>query len=309
LKVILVHNPDAGESANITADHLLRAIGRAGHTARYQSTNDQDWHKALDAPTDIIAVAGGDGIVGRVAKQCAGRERPIAILPLGIANNIAHCLGLTDVSLNDLVGQWRTAPHETIDLAWATGPWGSRPFIEGMGVGLFADLMSKLDARGNIDLAHLKSAEDKVAWVQKVLRNHLSHYTSFEMKVFLDGRDLSGEFILLEALNIQFIGPNLHFAPHADPTDGLLDLALFYEGQQEDLIHQLVENGRETPPRPTPPRDVLRGRLLEIEFQRPPIHIDDEVWPEQLMTSLPSPVQVTVSVKRNSIAFLGRNHP
>jgi diacylglycerol kinase (ATP) len=305
MKVTLVHNPDAGTGGGITADHLLQAIGKAGYSARYQSTKEPDWHRALDAPADIIAVAGGDGIVGRVAKRCVGRGTPIAVLPLGTANNIARCLGLTEIPLDRLVEQWHTAPRETIDMAYATGPWGSLAFIEGMGVGLFTEIMSQLDARGNLDLAHLVHPEEIIASVQDVLIVHLSRYPSFKMKVFLDGRDLSGDFLLLEALNIQSVGPNLCLAPDANPSDRMLDLAVFYEGQQDDLIHQIVGNGKGTPPL-RPPRVVHRGRLLEMELQGLPVHIDDQAWPEQTSQSLSSPLEITASIKGDSLTFLGR---
>ena len=300
MKVTLIHNPDAGTGTRVTADQLLRPIGNAGHTATYQSSKARNWHRALDVPADIIAVAGGDGIVGRVAKRCVGRGTPIAILPLGTANNIARCLGLTDIPLERLVEQWRTAPHQTIDLAWATGPWGSRAFIEGMGVGLFTEIMSQLDSNGNLDLAHRSRPEEVIATVQDVLIGHLARYPSFKMKVFLDGRDLSGDFLLLEALNIPFVGPNLCLAPDANPSDRLLDLALFYEGQQDDLIHQLVGNGRGL----KQPR-VERGRLLEMELRGLPVHIDDKGWPQQDSRSSSSPIEITASIKGDSLTFLG----
>jgi diacylglycerol kinase (ATP) len=302
MKVTLVHNPDAGTGSPVTAGQLLRTIGNAGYTARYQSIKDPDWHRALDAPADIIAVAGGDGIVGRVAKRCVGRGTPIAVLPLGTANNIARTLGLIDIPLDRLVEQWHAAPREKVDVACTTGPWGSLNFIEGMGVGLFTEIMSELDARGNRDLAHLSSADEKIASVQDVLKTHLSHYASFKMKVFLDGRDLSGEFILLEALNIQCVGPNLCLAPDASPGDGLLNLAVFYEGQQEDLFSQLVENGNRTTPPPRPSLVVPRGRRLELELQGLPVHIDDEIWSPENQSS--SPIEVTASINGESLTFL-----
>jgi diacylglycerol kinase family enzyme len=300
MKVTLVHNPDAGTGDSVTASELVRAIAKAGYTTRYQSTKEPHWHRALDAPTDIIAVAGGDGIVGRVAKRCVGRGTPIAVLPLGTANNIARCLGLADIPVDRLVEQWKTAPHEKMDVARATGPWGSVAFIEGIGVGLFTEIMSQLDSRGNLDLAHLLHPEDKIASVQDALVVHLSRYPSFKMKVFLDGHDLSGKFILLEALNIQSVGPNLCLAPSADPSDGLLDLAAFYEGQQDDLIDQLGKNGSGTlAARP------IRGRLLEIELKGLPVHIDDESWPKQRSQSSSSPIEITASIEGDSLTFLG----
>jgi diacylglycerol kinase family enzyme len=302
VKVTLVHNPDSGNGSRVTAGELLRTIGDAGYTTRYQSSKDPDWHRAIDAPADIIAVAGGDGIVGKVAKRCVGRGTPIAVIPLGTANNIARTLGLTDIPLDRLVEQWHAATHEKIDVACATGPWGSLNFIEGMGAGLFAEIMSGLDARGNSSLASLR-ANEKIASVQDVLRNQLSHYPSFTMKVFLDGRDLSGEFILMEVMNIQSVGPNLCFAPDTNPADGLLDLALFYEGQQDDLI-QFLENGKRTSSPPLP-LVVPRGRRLEIQVQGLPIHIDDEAWSPRNQS--PLPIEITATINGESLVFLGRS--
>ena len=39
---------------------------------RYQSSKDENWHSALEQSCDIVAVAGGDGIVGTVAKNLIG---------------------------------------------------------------------------------------------------------------------------------------------------------------------------------------------------------------------------------------------
>ena len=303
MKVTLLHNPDAGTGGRVTAAQLLQTIGKAGYSARYQSIKAAEWHNVLDAPTDIIAVAGGDGIVGRVAKRCIGRETPIAVLPLGTANNIARTLGLTDIPLNRFIEQWHRAPRTKVDVGCATGPWGKLSFIEGIGVGLFTEIMSRLDARGNLDLAHLLRADEKIASVQDVLRDQLSHYPSFNMKVFMDGRDLSGDLILLEAMNIRSVGPNLCLAPEADPSDGLLDLAVFYEGQQEDLIRQLVDPTRGNPP-PRPPLVVHRGQRLELAVQGLSLHIDDEALPQQNSQSLSSPTEVTATMNGDSIVFL-----
>lgn len=44
--------------------------------------------------TDVIVAAGGDGTVSTAARAVAGRDIPVAILPLGTANNIARSLGI-----------------------------------------------------------------------------------------------------------------------------------------------------------------------------------------------------------------------
>jgi len=67
---------------------------------------EKKWKKALKKPGDIVAVAGGDGTVGKVARRLIGSPTPIAILPLGTANNIANTLDVTGKSLKELIRSW-----------------------------------------------------------------------------------------------------------------------------------------------------------------------------------------------------------
>ena len=57
-------------------------------------------------------------------------------------------------------------------------------------------------------------------------RKRVWDWPAHELQITLDGEDLSGEYILLEVMNIQHIGPSLHLAPDANPGDGLLDVVL-----------------------------------------------------------------------------------
>ena len=119
-------------------------IQSAGHKVKYQSSKEKDWKKALKRRCDIIAVAGGDGIVGKVARRMIDSRIPIAVLPTGTANNIANTLGLTGQPLTDLIKGWKTARCVNFDAGVAKGPWGARPFVEGLGVGLFAEAMFRI---------------------------------------------------------------------------------------------------------------------------------------------------------------------
>ena len=68
MKVTLIHNPDAGDDTQPSGDQIIRLIRQAGHKAKYFSSKGKKWKKALKQPCDIVAVAGGDGTVGRVAE-------------------------------------------------------------------------------------------------------------------------------------------------------------------------------------------------------------------------------------------------
>jgi diacylglycerol kinase family enzyme len=143
MKVTLIHNPDAGSTDESCADDLANSIRAAGHSVTCRSCRSAGWENALLEPSDLVAVAGGDGIVGTVAKRMIGKSVPITVLPMGTANNIASTLGLTGIPNDDLIRGWGSARRIQLDLGTARGPWGKRYFIEGLGLGLFTDVESK----------------------------------------------------------------------------------------------------------------------------------------------------------------------
>lgn len=302
MKVVLIHNPDAGDDQQPSSDELLGLIRDAGHTARYQSSKDENWHSALEQACDIVAVAGGDGIIGTVAKHLIGRHVPIAVLPMGTANNIAKTLGLTDRPLEQLIAGWATAPRVKFDVGMASGPWDLKYFIEGLGIGLFTETMYRLDATNNVDLAHLDDTGEKVKSVLEILKERLPTFTPNRLKIALDGRDMSGEYVLLEVMNISYIGPNLRLAPHANPSDGLLDIVLVSKDEQDNLSRYLSQSIEGKLPHPG--LTVRTGQHLQIEWDGLTVHIDDEVWPHKASEFPISFNTIDVKVDRHALEFL-----
>ena len=302
MKVTLIHNPDAGSDEQPSAEELLELIGQHGHTVVYQSSKTDGWQTALHQAADLVAVAGGDGIVGKVAKQMIEIHTPIAVLPMGTANNIARTLGIMNAPLPQLVGGWPAARRSKFNVGVANGPWGCTHFIEGLGVGLFTDMMTRLDARGNIDLAHLTEPEEKITSVLEMLQARLHSCPEIKLQVTIDGRELSGDYILLEVMNIKSVGPNLLLAPSADPGDGLFDVVCLTRGAQETLNRCLSEC-KEDNPEPTG-LPVCRGKQIHIEWQGSPIHIDDQAWPGNGKVVAPSSTVMEITVASRDLEFL-----
>jgi diacylglycerol kinase family enzyme len=301
MKVTLIHNPEAGKS-RFSGSEILRLIREAGHSASYQSTEDDDWETALKEPGDIVAIAGGDGSVGKVARRLVGRSIPIAVLPLGTANNISKALGLAETPIERLIAEWDNARSIKFDVGIATGPWGSTCFIESLGAGLFAGTMSRLDARDNIELAHLSNAEDKMSYVLNMLSDQLRDFAVKKLTVSLDGEDRSGEYILLEAMNIGYIGPNLNLAPDAAPGDGLLDVVLLTRGEEDKLINYLED--RVTGAVTLPTLTTLRCREMQVVWEGFDIHIDDEAWPRSGSSFPLESANIDVKVDDQALEFL-----
>jgi diacylglycerol kinase (ATP) len=278
IKVTLIHNPKAGDRPRPSDDEIVRLIRKAGHKVKYQSCKEKKWKKALKKPCDIVAVAGGDGTVGKVARELIEKRIPIAVLPLGTANNIANSLGIANIPLQDLVASWNTARSINFDSGVAKGPWGSENFIESFGVGLFAETMLELDQSGGIELPSEKP-ERVIPAVMKILNDQVDHFPAKNMVIQLDGKDVSGDYVMLEALNIRYIGPNLDLVSAAQMNDGLLDIVFVTKRDRSKLRKHISDrlSGKNT-------RGILkvrRGQHLQIEWENSPIHIDDMTWPRE----------------------------
>lgn len=302
MRVTLIHNPEAGNEDPSSGDGLLRLIRDAGHSPRYQSSKHADWRRVLDEPTDLVAVAGGDGIVGKVAKHMVGKHIPVTLLPMGTANNIAATFDLKGRGLEQLIAGWAGARRVKFDVGVAEGPWGSTYFVEGLGVGVFTETMARLDARKNIDLSHHDATEKKIVSVLHIMRIRLEGSRSIPLKLSLDGRDLSGDYVLLEAMNIRSIGPNLRLAADADPGDGLLDVVLVPDGEREKL-HQYLSD-RIADKQSSPAVAVHRGQRLHIECDELRLHIDDDIWPSDGQHPPFSPMIIDVNLHSESLEVL-----
>ena len=269
MRVTLIHNPGAGSTGKGDARVLQGLLQGAGYRVRYQSSKDDDWKSALESPADLVVVAGGDGSVARVAKRMVGRRTPLALLPSGTANNIARSLGLLDRPFEELIRGWQHARRVKLDIGTAAGPWGERYFIEGVGAGLFARL-----------LAHpAKSKKKGVEGALRRLKQFAARCEPVELAALLDGKDISGRYILLEAVNLPYVGPNLHLAHDARPGDGQLGVVMVTEAQRDRLLHYLEQwqdNRERLAVLPT-----LQGRRLQIEWTGFELHIDDKLRPKE----------------------------
>jgi diacylglycerol kinase (ATP) len=282
----LLHNPTAGNE-RYTREALLALLAEAGYDPAYQSTKGKGFASALEEPAALVVVAGGDGAVGKVAKRLAGRGIPIAILPLGTANNIAKSLGVSG-SPRELVAAWRSARRQKVHIGCVRGPRAETPFIEGVGLGLFPWTMRRIratepsrrqrdDGRERMDLA--------IRELKEILRGSSAR----RWRVILDGEDLSGEYLAVEAMNISCIGPNLALAPGADPGDDLLDVVLVGSRDREELSDYLSR--RLSGPASPPKLPVHRSRSVRLTWDPLAVHVDDDIDPEA------SPVSATVDVR------------
>ena len=305
MRVTLIHNPGAGRTDHRGEEDLVALLEAAGHAVRYQSSKDDDWDRALDAPADLVVAAGGDGTVGRVARRMVGRNVPVAALPAGTANNIARTLGLVERTPEELVRSWEDARRVRLDIGMATGPWGKRSFVEGVGVGLFAALLARSDEKPPSKRPKKRKGKHAGKAVDDALRR-LSECAEdcevLEIAARLDGKDISGRYLMLEAVNLRYVGPSLFLGPDVELGDGLLDVVLAGEDERPRLIQYLDrwQDDRER----LAVLPTLQGKKLEIEWTGIPLHIDDKLRPKKSAGPEEIAGRVEISAGETSVEFL-----
>ncbi len=295
MRITLIHNPGAGTSGAKEATNLRRFLEQHGHDVRYRSTKEEGWKRALKKKADLIAVAGGDGTVGKVARRIVGRGLPIGVLPSGTANNIARTLGLVDKPFEQIVRGWEKPRHIKLDVGVVVAPWGKRYFVEGVGAGLFASALAKPSKR-------LKNSKKPVEGALERLKRIAKEAEPLELHAKLDGEDISGRYLMVEAVNLRYVGPNLHLAHDSRAGDGQFDVVLVSESERERLRYYLdhwQEDRERIAVLPT-----KRGRCLEIEWTGFALHIDDKLRPKPGMKPKEMAGLVEARLEGDTVEFL-----
>jgi diacylglycerol kinase (ATP) len=264
MDVLLFHNPSAGSGDHARKD-MLAALSRAGFHATYCSTKGHEFKEMLKEAADLVVVAGGDGTVRKVLTRIADRSIPIAILPLGTANNLATSLGIVG-NMQDHPAGWQTGRRQRFDIGRATGPWGERTFVEAVGCGIFAKAIgTKVDENA--------TREQKIRLGRDALLDILKKAAPLDVDVDVDGVRVEGDLLAVEGLNIGYIGSRLPIYPEANSGDRVFDVVCIRSDQRSDMLDWLA-----APDRAVSPAKAVHGRRLRIEYKEDtPVRIDDKL--------------------------------
>jgi diacylglycerol kinase family enzyme len=277
VRVTLIHNPAAGREGAGDARKLEKLLRGFGHKVRYHSSKEKGLRRVLRKDADVVAVAGGDGTVARVTRRMVGSDTPLAVLPSGTANNVARSLGLHDRHFEELIRGWDGARRVKLDVGIAAGPWGERYFLESVGAGLFANLFTH--EKSPAEQRRAKRKANPVEGALERLKQAAETLDPVEVNATLDEVDISGRYLLLEAVNLRYVGPNLHLVHDSQPGDGQLDVVMVTESERARLVRYLdhwQDNRERLAILPT-----QRGKRLQIEWTGFALHIDDKLRPKE----------------------------
>jgi diacylglycerol kinase family enzyme len=244
MRICLLYSESAGDGESQGAK-LRRAIEAAGHEVAHLVEKDTELARALEDTIDLVVAAGGDGTVARAATALAGQPVPLAVLPLGTANNIARSFGI-EGSIDAIIKSWDTAEPAGLDLGVLRVAETACRFIEGVGAGLIPQGIMAVPPSAHHDD---DSTDEKLQRAVRGYRQVLEQLQPRQWSVTLDGDQRDGAYLLLEVLNMPAIGPSLVMSQQADPHDGLLSVVIAEEHHRAELDAYLRHKaeGRETP--------------------------------------------------------------
>jgi diacylglycerol kinase (ATP) len=300
----LIHNESAGDGSH-DRDWLVGLLARAGYDVDYHSGKPSAIAAALDSDAELIAVAGGDGTVAKVAAQARPDGPPIAILPLGTANNIAISLGLgpwiergpasgrgpgSGRGIEELIAGWggfTVRPFHPID---SKGPWGRCRLIEGLGFGAIEEAIAGLPDTTDHESACRGYADAVITDDPELLELTIDGYTIIE------------RFAVLEISTIPLVGPNLRLAAAADPSTGKFAVSYIRDARDErQALARWILAPKDGTPAPVTMRTGARATLSD-RFQR--IRIDGKVKTASEKPGWDLDLPITLEAAAEPVRFL-----
>ena len=258
---LVLHGKAAARPEVRAAAEAVRADGhRVDVRVTWEAGDAVRLAKAAAAEgVDTVVAGGGDGTLNEVVSGVVDGSGPprcsLGLVPLGTANDFAHCCGLP---IQDLTAALRLAAESEarpIDLATiggrvvvnlASGGFGTRVTVE--------------------TPPDMKKALGKVSY----LLTGATRFNEFGAEPgSLRGPDFEweGQIVALAVGNGRQAGGGVQMCPEALLDDGLLDIAVLPDVPQEELgqkLRALAADGL-----PAVEREVVRARLPWVEIDAP----------------------------------------
>lgn len=290
----IFHNQSAG-STQYSRQQLISSITSAGFDCSYYSTEKDHWEKLIPEEADCIAIAGGDGTVHKIAAELLQHEMldkrfPIGLIPCGTANNIARMLNITGTP-EEIAESWKLKKIQPFDVVKISGIKDKEFIMEGLGFGVFPKLIKKMSDVEEAD------PEKKLRMALKQLHKIILNFKPKKCTIKIDDKEASGNYLMVEVMNIQSVGPNLNIAPTANVSDGLLDVVLIPESQRTELARYIQS-------RLLYGKDEaffgisLKASDVKVEWDGKLLHADDN------LVELKKPAIIELSVRKGVLGFL-----
>ena len=233
-KVRFIYNPYSGENAILhELDEVMKLHQEKGYqVVPYRIQRDTNISEALDIidrDYEYILIAGGDGTVDSVvnAMMARGIDLPIAILPVGTANDFGKFIGMPN-NIKRACKRILSTEAKAVDI----GKINDKYFINVASSGLFTDVSQKTDV-------NLKNTIGKLAYYLKGLEE-LPNFRKLNVRLRSKELNYNGQMYLILVFNGQTAG-NFKLANRADVMDGYLDVIMIKAVQVFEILPLFIK--------------------------------------------------------------------
>ncbi|MBA4385520.1 MAG: hypothetical protein C0410_12350 [Anaerolinea sp.] len=232
LRAKLIFNPSAGAARAhpieiVDIIHELQAQRIVPETFLVEPDCDLDGavKQALDKGFRFFVVCGGDGTISAVARILAGTDATLGVIPIGTQNNVPLTFGIPD-DIPAAIALLRTGKRVKVDLGKATCGKITTTFLEGVSIGLVAELFPSVD-----DIQH--GNLNRIGDFYKTLTSS----PPAEINIFLDKKkELHNLGHVVLVTNMPFVGFHYQVSPAKSFRDGFLDLIYFADLTKMELL-------------------------------------------------------------------------
>lgn len=275
-KIALIINPASGQQYPILfiANEILQKAKVPWDVYVTQKSGDgkRFVEQAINTGVDVVAVYGGDGTVMEVAEALASTNTPLAIIPGGTANIMAHELSLPlDPAL---VIQMLTDPNPavtTVDMGklviQTQDKTTERLFLLRLSIGFLAQMVNQTDRES-------KSKLGKFAYMLSLAQTVTSPENS-RFRVTIDDQELLLEGVSLVIANAGKIGVGeIKLTPSIFVQDGELDLMLIRSTDLGSLVSLTTGILIQQPS--TVNLSQWKGKSITVKTSRPQLLMCDD---------------------------------
>lgn len=215
MSVTVIYNPTSGGgNGKKVADKFRQFLIDKSIEAHFIETNLshnlKDVLKALDEVVSYVVI-GGDGTINDIINGLENLDIPLGILPAGTGNDFVKMIniGTSDEQ------RFETALNGQI-IKIDVGDCNGRKFLNGVGIGFDGQIVAAMQNKK-------KWLKGQAAYYYEVLRI-LSTYREKLFDFTLDKQKYQKDLILLTIGNGSTFGGGFRLTPHAQISDGLLDI-------------------------------------------------------------------------------------
>ncbi|AKS42350.1 diacylglycerol/lipid kinase family protein [Wenzhouxiangella marina] len=214
-RTLLLTNPGS-RSGDEDIARAVKSFERDGEVRQLRPDDPASLPEAIEvhgAWASRIVLGGGDGTVNLALDALLDCDRPLGLLPLGTANDLARSLDIPE-DLDKAVALIRDGGTRRIDVARANGV----SFVNAIGMGLGPQMTRMMDTDS-------KSRLGVLAYLLGILRA-LKAPPSFHARLSSEQQDTDGDFLQITVANGIHYGGGMTIADDAKLDDGLLDVLL-----------------------------------------------------------------------------------